>query len=60
MFLAEFYIILPSIFFLPTSTHYIISVDSRWETHIDVIKMIHLREQNMTSALNIIAVKYMY
>jgi len=60
MFLAEFYIILPSIFFLPKSTHYIFSVDSRWQTHTDIIRMIHLREQNMTSALNIIAVKYMH
>jgi hypothetical protein len=60
MFLADFYINLPSIFFLPKSTHYIFSVDSWWQTHTDVIRMIHLTEQNMTSALNIIAVKYMH
>ena len=60
MFLAEFYIILPSIFFFPKSTYYNFSVDSWLQTHTDVIRMIHLREQNMTSALNIIAVKYMH
>jgi hypothetical protein len=60
MFLAEFYIVLPLIFFLPKSKHYIFSVDSWWQTHTAIIRMIHLRAYSMTSALNIIAVKYMH
>jgi hypothetical protein len=59
IFLVEFYIILPSTFILPSSTH-IYNIDLWWQKSFDQNLMSHFRKQNMTSALNTTAFKYIH